>query len=120
METVDLETWREVRGSGWFKDYGYELQDVLRHHRYDYNRKGAKPDDPGWHACTCGWEGYWSGFEPHVADHLRAVVAVRLTQSWDDGYNDAATMARCYGHTDHWENEPSNPYRAARQDGHHE
>lgn len=32
------------------------------------------PGKPGWHHCTCGWEGYWSGFHPHVTDHLRAVV----------------------------------------------
>jgi hypothetical protein len=45
----------------------------------------------------------------------RAALAAKIARAWDDGYNDAATMARCYGHTDHWpaEDEPRNPYRAA-------
>ena len=55
----------------------WALRDALGAHRYDYRTKGAKPDDPGWHACTCGWEGYWCEFEPHLAqealDALRAV-----------------------------------------------
>lgn len=55
-------------------DVGYALQDVLNTHRYVYERKGSKPDDPGWHECTCGWEGYWSGFHNHVANHLRFVA----------------------------------------------
>lgn len=67
--------WRWNRERGWFHDIGYTLQDVLRTHRYDTRTKGSKPDDPGWHECSCGaWEGYWSDFHPHVADHLRAVV----------------------------------------------
>lgn len=52
-----------------------------------------------------------------VTAELLASPAMRdlLARAWDDGYNDAATMARCYGHTDHWEesDEPTNPYRAA-------
>lgn len=70
-----LVEWRKNRAPGWYRDIGYLLQDVVRDHRYDYKRKGIKPDDPGWHACSCKeWEGYWSGFEPHVADHLRRVA----------------------------------------------
>ena len=74
---AELAAWRENREPGWFRDIGYALQDVLTAHRYDYKRKGSKPDDPGWHECTCGWEGYWSSFHPHVADHLRACVTDR-------------------------------------------
>jgi hypothetical protein len=71
-----LSDWRESREPGWYKDIGYALQSVLQSHRYTYKRKGSKPDDPGWHECSCGdWEGYWSSFEPHVADRLREVVA---------------------------------------------
>lgn len=66
--------WRENRQPGWHRDIGYALQDEVRAHRYDYSTKGSKPDDPGWHACRCGWEGYWCDFEPHVADQLRALV----------------------------------------------
>lgn len=71
----ELSAWRENREKGWTRDIGYRLQDVLSEHRYEYDNKGAKPQDPGWHTCSCGgWQGYWSGFEPHVADMLRAVV----------------------------------------------
>jgi hypothetical protein len=70
------EEWRESRELGWWRDIGYILQGVLQDHRYVYWVSGSKPDDPGWHACSCGWEGYWSAFHPHVADHLRAVVMV--------------------------------------------
>lgn len=70
-----MDTWRLRREPKWYEDIGYALEDVLRQHRYDYKQKGVKPDDPGWHVCSCGeWQGYWSGFHPHVADHLRAVV----------------------------------------------
>jgi hypothetical protein len=74
---MTLSDWRKSREPRWYRDIGYALQDVLGDHRFDLKNKGAKPDDPGWHACTCGeWEGYWSSFHPHVADHLR-VVALR-------------------------------------------
>jgi hypothetical protein len=36
-----------------------------------------------------------------------------LAEAWQEGYNAAETMARCWGHTDWWEGEPENPYRAA-------
>lgn len=69
------EAWRESREPGWFRDVGYVFEKVLGEHRYDIKRKGIKPDDPGWHECSCGnWQGYWSGFHPHLADHLRAAV----------------------------------------------
>lgn len=70
-----FEVWRDDHGPQWFRDVGYALEDVVRKHRYEYDRKGIKPDDPGWHECSCGaWQGYWSGFHSHVADHLRALV----------------------------------------------
>lgn len=68
----DLGAWRQNRSPGWTKDVGYALQDEVSRHHYDLRNRGAKPDSPGWHTCTCGqWEGYWSGFHPHVTDHLR-------------------------------------------------
>ena len=74
-KTTGDDSWRRNRERGWYRDVGYALQDVLRAHRYDLRKKGSKPDDPGWHECSCGeWEGYWSSFEPHVADHLREVA----------------------------------------------
>lgn len=38
--------------------------------------------------------------------------APTLARAYSDGYNDAATLAYCYGHTDHWpaDAEPRNPY----------
>lgn len=43
-----------------------------------------------------------------VEEHFeRTVVAV----AWQEGYEAARGMARCYGHTDHWEGAPENPYR---------
>ena len=46
--------------------------DTLQGHRYDYNDKGSKPNDPGWHACSCGeWEGYWCAFE---SEHLSVEI----------------------------------------------
>lgn len=42
------------------------LRHVLDVHSYDY--KITKEGDPGWHGCRClNWEGYWSGFNEHVA-----------------------------------------------------
>ena len=74
-QTKPVDQWRDNRESGWYTDIGYALEGVLRKHQYNYKATNSKPDDPGWHACTCGdWEGYWSDFEPHVADHLRALV----------------------------------------------
>lgn len=69
-----MTAWRDNREPGWHKDVGFALQDVLNQHQYLYERKGTQPDDPGWHECSCGWEGYWHGFNPHVADRLREVV----------------------------------------------
>jgi hypothetical protein len=34
-----------------------------------------------------------------------------LAEAWDEGYEAAEYMARCWGHTDHWEDEPANPHR---------
>lgn len=73
--STELSRWREDRGQGWYKDFGYALQRVLNQHIYNSHLIGAeRPDDPGWHPCRCGWEGYYSDFHPHVADYLRATV----------------------------------------------
>jgi hypothetical protein len=49
---------------------------ALRRHLYVYGDKGSKPSDPGWHVCSCGsWEGYWSGYQPHVAEQIVAALA---------------------------------------------
>ena len=75
VERADA-SWRAARDHpGWYNDIGWQLQDVLTAHHYRSDRPGTeKVGDPGWHPCTCGWEGYWSAFKPHVADHLREVV----------------------------------------------
>src|SRR5690554_2077631 len=81
-EREDLTSWRTNRAKGWTKDLGYVIQDQLRRHDYLIGRKGEKPDDPGWNECRCGWEGYWSGFHPHVADHIReALLSAHPTSS---------------------------------------
>jgi hypothetical protein len=72
--TIAPEAWRDNREPGWFNDLGYKFDDILNSHRYEYDLKGARPDDPGWHECSCGWEGYWHGFNDHVANELRAAV----------------------------------------------
>lgn len=73
------DTWRENREPGWTEDIGYVLQNILQSHHYLTGVPGLKrPNDPGWNPCTCGWEGYWSDYEPHVADLLRAAVQDRL------------------------------------------
>ena len=54
-------------------DIGWAVLDTVRAHRYDYVRPCVTPgkeDDRGWHACRCGWEGYWTGFEPHLTDSI--------------------------------------------------
>lgn len=67
-----LNSWRDNREPGWYNDIGYKIQDALRKHLYqDWIRIEGKV---GWHACKCGWEGYWCDFEPHVVDYLREVV----------------------------------------------
>jgi hypothetical protein len=67
--------WRESREKYWYHDVGYRLEVALRSHRYEVGAKGDKPDDPGWNECSCRtWEGYWSGWHSHVADHLRSVA----------------------------------------------
>lgn len=34
-------------------------------------------------------------------------------KAWDEGYDAAYHMARCWGHVDQWEDWPTNPYLAA-------
>jgi hypothetical protein len=48
--------------------------DELRRHHYDTRDEGANPSDPGWHACTCAWEGYWCDYHPHVAEQIAAAL----------------------------------------------
>jgi hypothetical protein len=36
----------------------------------------------------------------------------REAEVWDEGYAAAYHMARCWGHVDHWEGGPENPYDA--------
>ena len=68
----DLSGWRMERGEKWYKELGWAFLSVVQSHRYDYADKGDKPDDPGWHVCTCRtWQGYWTGFDTHVTNHLR-------------------------------------------------
>lgn len=51
------------------------IRDALSTHRYESHRPGSdRPSDPGWHPCPCGWQGYWSSFEPHVAEHVCAAL----------------------------------------------
>ena len=68
-------SWRKNREGRWYDDIGYKIQDILTKHRYVIEDRGSKPDDPGWHACTCGWEGYWSDFHPHLADLIRELCS---------------------------------------------
>lgn len=53
----------------------WAVLDTLRAHRYDIADRGSKPDDPGWHVCSCGWEGYWCDFQPHIAERIVARLA---------------------------------------------
>lgn len=52
----------------------WAVLDTLRGHLYDYRSRGSKPDDPGWHPCSCGWEGYWCDWQPHVAEQIVAAL----------------------------------------------
>lgn len=82
-DSDSLSEWRKNREPGWYKDIGYVLQDILRDHRYQDHIPSTKAGDPGWHSCTCGWEGYWSEFDGHVANYLRAAVADRMEDVLD-------------------------------------
>lgn len=73
-EIPEESRWRQNREKGWQKDIGYLLQDVVRSHRYELWENGTEKSGTGWHPCSCGWEGYWSSFEPHVADELRKIL----------------------------------------------
>lgn len=64
---------RERRDDGWLR------AEALRAHYYDIRDRGSKPEDPGWHVCTCGWEGYWIDWHTHVADILEPVADARLS-----------------------------------------
>lgn len=68
-------SWRQNREKGWQHDIGYLLQDTVRSHRYELWENGTERSGTGWHPCSCGaWEGYWSDFEPHLADELRKIL----------------------------------------------
>lgn len=70
--------WRKNRESGWHRDIGYQLQEVLGAHRYEVMITGS---DIGRHACSCGtWAGYWTDFFPHLADALRAVTLPHIAE----------------------------------------
>lgn len=47
------------------------MASILNLHRFEMgklDKKGSKPEDPGWWECMCGtWEGYWSDYNKHVA-----------------------------------------------------
>lgn len=58
----------------------WAVLDELRRHDYDYRNKGEKPDDPGWHACRCGWEGYWCDYQPHVAERITIALDALRSQ----------------------------------------
>lgn len=45
----------------------YASLDALTAHVYRYDAPTSRPDNPGWNACSCGWEGYWCEFHPHLA-----------------------------------------------------
>lgn len=51
-------------------DKEYIILTALRKHQYRYNAKTRRPDDPGWNACDCGWEGYWCDFHPHLTEEI--------------------------------------------------
>lgn len=40
-----------------------------------------RDDDPGWHGCSCGWEGYWIDWQPHVAERVIAAVYGPLVEA---------------------------------------
>ncbi|MCT7373219.1 hypothetical protein A7R75_29955 [Mycolicibacterium llatzerense] len=71
---VTMSNWRELRNDGWYNDIGYQMQDEIRRHTYLTTGPRTKLDDPGWNRCTCGWQGYWCEFHPHVTDQLRELV----------------------------------------------
>lgn len=76
--------WRvNTRATKSYNDIGYAIQDVIDSHSYRYDLKGDKPDDPGWHECSCGWEGYWAGFNNHVTNCIREVVVKKQRRSTD-------------------------------------
>jgi hypothetical protein len=75
-DPVEIDGWRDTREFGWYNDVGYQFQDVLNRHIYESWKPGVKTkqDDPGWHPCRCGWEGYWAMYHNHVANHLRKAL----------------------------------------------
>lgn len=59
-------------------------------------------------------EGHAGGIALTNVDVLPTAARDRrvAAKAWDEGYAEAEHMARCWGHTDWWENEPKNPHRA--------
>ncbi len=103
--TGDREALREEVSRRWL------VLDALAAHYYDYRRKGSKPDDPGWHACSCGWQGYWCDWQPHLADVVLAVVQPHLDAERQRGRNEAAARVKALAdqhvhgiRIDHWVN----------------
>lgn len=72
----------------------------LRNHRYDIGAKGSKPDDPGWHVCSCGWEGYWCDWQPHVAEQIIVALGPLLEAAGKLAASVADELTRCELTTD--------------------
>jgi hypothetical protein len=98
-------------------DEASELAMLLRDHAYVPS--GLR----GVSKCACGLacHGMPHEWRNHVATvldaHLASIVAARVeearAEAWDEGYAAGEHMAHCWGHVDHWEDPPTNPYRAA-------
>lgn len=83
---------------------GYSLADVIKtiiaEHRYDYRNKGDRPDDPGYHGCTCGeWHGYWSEFDKHQGAAV-ATEMIRLAPALAKGGAVKDAAVRLTAHAD--------------------
>lgn len=75
-------------------DVRWALLTEVRRHDYDTRDRRSRPDDPGWHGCSCGWEGYWCDWQPHVADHLTRMVAERVRAARDEALREAEAAIR--------------------------
>lgn len=68
-------------------DEEWPILQELRLHYYDHREKGSeRPSDPGWHVCRCGWQGYWSDYDPHVAQRVAAALDLTREEGrvWTD------------------------------------
>ena len=98
-------------------DLVWALQYIITNHTYDTrHRTTSRPDDPGWHYCRCGqWEGYWSGYNTHVAeDQLKMLTATGLLDkagAWDEAARMANDFIRIDDGIEETELIAANPYR---------